>query len=644
MAHQNGRIYIDTNTTPHKGVEIADLQQVLGRGVNDLGLLCSDQEWYALPYQRIKYLKNTGASYIDVGHTVATSDLVTIWKGEIGYATGSSGRRYFAAYNNGSYKHYCEIGSANLYGSINAYIQSALSPETLYDADFKINGGNSIDYGIIINGQRLTINSTTSHSTTMGSFVLFRVDGNSPGSGQMIGHNELWYDGVLIRDLYPVRVGDVGYMYDLVSGQLFGNSGSGSFVLGEDVDSHLLRPLNPPRINKWAKWKPIVHTALSGMTSAVRKTANQGFVVSGSPSFIFSESDGANAFAAARDNGQDWTYIKPTGGIGVAPFRLRDFSNEDTPSSYGYNHNAVRFVIIHEVVNDPTDENLDVKVRVDFYYTPGDLSFDDFAAITNMATQNNATWYWCLFVKPPQQSSPSILPLYTDQTYATRMAVGSASATIKRGFTHLTVNATASGNVEAYLGLVCLSNQTSGVIGCLYAPTDAPATFTLKNTSTELRAGFLPMLGGMTGMQVSWAEDTVNRVTAFASSLQILFLGYQSLTNDWIITVTERIYGKLNGSYQGYKERVNTITVNSTTGGGAVNGQWTAFSPLNNEDVDDLGYSLKLQFGQETPIYFYYDGSVGMQMSATEVISRIGDIKELNDIGSYTYVQITKIN
>lgn len=41
--HNNGRIYIDPNTT---GVEIADIQHVLGRGTGDLGLLCSDQEWY----------------------------------------------------------------------------------------------------------------------------------------------------------------------------------------------------------------------------------------------------------------------------------------------------------------------------------------------------------------------------------------------------------------------------------------------------------------------------------------------------------------------------------------------------------------------------------------------------------------------
>jgi hypothetical protein len=36
-------------------------------------------------------------------------------------------------------------------------------------------------------------------------------------------------------DLVPVRVGDVGYMFDRVSGQLFGNAGTGAFVLGSDL-------------------------------------------------------------------------------------------------------------------------------------------------------------------------------------------------------------------------------------------------------------------------------------------------------------------------------------------------------------------------------------------------------------------------
>ena len=40
--------------------------------------------------------------------------------------------------------------------------------------------------------------------------------------------------GNLIHDFIPVRVGTTGYMYDKVSGQLFGNAGTGSFILGPD--------------------------------------------------------------------------------------------------------------------------------------------------------------------------------------------------------------------------------------------------------------------------------------------------------------------------------------------------------------------------------------------------------------------------
>lgn len=39
----------------------------------------------------------------------------------------------------------------------------------------------------------------------------------------------------IVRDFIPVRVGTTGYMYDKVSGQLFGNAGTGSFILGADV-------------------------------------------------------------------------------------------------------------------------------------------------------------------------------------------------------------------------------------------------------------------------------------------------------------------------------------------------------------------------------------------------------------------------
>ena len=41
-------------------------------------------------------------------------------------------------------------------------------------------------------------------------------------------------DGV-VYDMIPVRIGQVGYMYDKVSGQLFENSGTGNFILGNDI-------------------------------------------------------------------------------------------------------------------------------------------------------------------------------------------------------------------------------------------------------------------------------------------------------------------------------------------------------------------------------------------------------------------------
>ena len=38
-----------------------------------------------------------------------------------------------------------------------------------------------------------------------------------------------------VMELIPVRVGTVGYMYDTVSGSLFGNAGTGDFIVGPDI-------------------------------------------------------------------------------------------------------------------------------------------------------------------------------------------------------------------------------------------------------------------------------------------------------------------------------------------------------------------------------------------------------------------------
>lgn len=46
---------------------------------------------------------------------------------------------------------------------------------------------------------------------------------------------KVWKTKELVLDLIPVRVADEGFMYDRVSGKLFGNVGTGKFILGPDI-------------------------------------------------------------------------------------------------------------------------------------------------------------------------------------------------------------------------------------------------------------------------------------------------------------------------------------------------------------------------------------------------------------------------
>lgn len=46
---------------------------------------------------------------------------------------------------------------------------------------------------------------------------------------------KIYQNAVLVRDYIPVRKGTVGYLYDRVTRKLFGNQGTGAFVIGPDV-------------------------------------------------------------------------------------------------------------------------------------------------------------------------------------------------------------------------------------------------------------------------------------------------------------------------------------------------------------------------------------------------------------------------
>lgn len=90
----------------------------------------------------------------------------------------------------------------------------------------------TIDMGYV---RTLSANSNTAE-TSIALFAEHRPYGYSDYlTGRIktfsVGYNS---DANDVIDLIPVRIGTTGYMYDKVSGQLFGNAGTGDFILGPD--------------------------------------------------------------------------------------------------------------------------------------------------------------------------------------------------------------------------------------------------------------------------------------------------------------------------------------------------------------------------------------------------------------------------
>ena len=90
--------------------------------------------------------------------------------------------------------------------------------------------------------------------------------------GSTISRWKLERDGVTLMDAIPVRVGTVGYMYDRVSNRLFGNSGTGAFIVGPDVRT------TTTTTTTTSQQLPIFHTVTHSGTNRVVRAYTNGFV------------------------------------------------------------------------------------------------------------------------------------------------------------------------------------------------------------------------------------------------------------------------------------------------------------------------------------------------------------------------------
>jgi hypothetical protein len=179
-----------------------------------------------LPYDaEVEFLQSTGTQYILTGVTGGAA------RWEIGAKADSTTTQVLAAMNweaNGGYYFGVLSGVWGFGGSGN---NTTISGTTYADIDATIVGTGK---------STATVNEQSCSRTKLDTFQAneWTLFASGPTSFPFYGriyYARCYQNGVLVRDFIPVRKGTTGYLYDRVSGKLFGNAGTGDFVVGPDV-------------------------------------------------------------------------------------------------------------------------------------------------------------------------------------------------------------------------------------------------------------------------------------------------------------------------------------------------------------------------------------------------------------------------
>lgn len=192
-----------------------------------------------LPYDaEVEFLESTGGQYINTG--VLASAALNDAQIDITYSSSStSGDLYIfgggATFNTAIQ---CVINSSSNYfqpswgqslAIANGYAANAVATLRMTYNDYALTFGTTTRTGAF---------TATSRTFDDRAIYLFRGNRTSGGINTKpvrIYAFKISRNGIPILDLIPVRKGAVGYLYDRVSGKLFGNAGTGDFVLGPDV-------------------------------------------------------------------------------------------------------------------------------------------------------------------------------------------------------------------------------------------------------------------------------------------------------------------------------------------------------------------------------------------------------------------------
>lgn len=197
------------------------------------------QEGSLLPYDaEVEYLQGNGYAYINTGITPSLSSRVRcrfqFSKGEERDANGTlfgvlnawQKNTFMFVYNTYTGSGY------NSWGNKATSIAS-ITLDTWHIVTFEYNR-------TLIDGYTSSSSSSPTGQPDKPMFIFCANNNRADTYGRGAIKKISWFrmynsDTTMVLDLIPVRVGQVGYMYDRVSKKLFGNAGTGSFTLGPDV-------------------------------------------------------------------------------------------------------------------------------------------------------------------------------------------------------------------------------------------------------------------------------------------------------------------------------------------------------------------------------------------------------------------------
>lgn len=197
----------------------------------------------SLPYDaEIEYLEGVQGAYIKTGVLINNDNWRTLVLEFDGVWTPVTNNKWLCQGIGYYYPtFYVAISDSNILaygtGGYDGVTSRVLSQEEYtkrhrYIVDYP----NSLVY---FDDESYLMNLNTSTSLSNIEFYLFTW--NSRGyyeQNYMVGCKMYGFkiiaNGDAVRDFIPVRKEQVGYLYDKVSGQLFGNAGIGDFILGPD--------------------------------------------------------------------------------------------------------------------------------------------------------------------------------------------------------------------------------------------------------------------------------------------------------------------------------------------------------------------------------------------------------------------------